>query len=154
MAEVGKRPWYLPRVRSYERVGLGFLVVAAATIGLGIFRDPNVTVYGVLGVLLAVGAFIGLAVPTKKDAFASAFLAGLGGLSLGFFVFVLLAYVFTQAISLLGFVLALGVGFALGCVFGLVAGVFCGLGALLGSAFSKRRAKSGLTGQDDANGQP
>ncbi len=153
MAEIRERRGTWPRIRSYERVGLGFLIVAAATVLLGIFRDPNLTAYGVLVVLLAVGVFIGLAVPKQKDALASAFLAGLAGIWFGFFVFVPLAYLSTQAPTVLGFILAVGVGFTLGLVFGFAGGVACGFAGLLGSAVSKRRRSHGPIGPQEANGQ-
>lgn len=155
MAEVGTRfRWHLPRVRSYERVGFGVLALIMATFAFGLSGDSNLTIYGVLSALLAVGIFIGMAVRRKKDAFASAFVAGLVGLWLGFLFSVPSLYLLTQAANLVGFLLALLVGFALGLVLGVPAGVMCGVAGLLGSAVSSWRVDRVPTGPRDAKGPP
>jgi hypothetical protein len=92
--------WDLP-IRSYKRVGVGFLVLLMSTLLLPVVSpDPNLTVYGGFGGVLAVGCFIGFAVRRKRDAFAVGFLAGIAAVWLGFFISVPVVYLLAEAVSL------------------------------------------------------
>ncbi len=137
-----RRGWDLPRVRSYERVGVGTLAVILTTILLGAIRDPNLLVFGVCVVLLVTGVFIGLIVERKRDAFVSGFVIGFAGLLIGYSLLVPVFYVLTQTVSGLGLLLAVLAGFAFGFGFGLVAGVVCGVASVLASVFSKARSEN------------
>lgn len=137
-----RRGWDLPRVRSFERVGVGTLAVMLTTILLGAMRDPNLVVYGVFVVLLVTGVFVGLTIQRRRDAFVTGFVVGFAGLWIGYMLFVPVFYASTQAVSGFGLLLAAIIGFALGFGFGLVGGVLCGLASVLGSVFSKPRPES------------
>lgn len=121
------------------------------TMVLAAARDPNLDVIGVFVVPLITGVFMGLAVERKRDAFVSAFVAGLAGLWMGCLLFIPGFHVLTEAVSSGGLLLATLIGFALGFGFGLPAGAGCGVAAVLASGLSKSRTKGTQQGDPDAS---
>ncbi len=139
----GLKTWDLPRVRSYERIGVAMLAVVLATLLFGAIGEPNLGIYGSVAVLLLVGAFVGLHIERLRDALVSGFVAGCAGLWVGYTLFVPAFYALTEEVTVAGLLLAALTGLGLGLALGLLAGATCGAAAVLSSGLSKSRTATG-----------